>query len=190
MQRGPWGPLGTSCGLLQGLTGLLGSLWVASGSRLGASRARDVEMLVRAPPLGPLLGRSWGALELSGESPGPLGRTTRALRARLGSSKPKSLTSSQFRLSYPVIEHSMKSVDKVDRAETNIRQGRSTEPERQRCRDATTTTMRPVGSGNAFSSPPISSYHVLPPPVPTCSYLLLSAPTCSYLPLPPPASCH
>ena len=30
----PSGPVGPSCGLMEGLAGLLGSLWMASGSRL------------------------------------------------------------------------------------------------------------------------------------------------------------
>eukprot|EP00959_Pyramimonas_sp_CCMP1952_P417616 8749569-Pyramimonas_sp.AAC.1 len=58
----PWGSLGASWGPLERLTGLRGSLLVASGGLLAASRARDLEILVGGPPLGPLLGSSWGTL--------------------------------------------------------------------------------------------------------------------------------
>ena len=70
---GAWGPFGASgdfLGAPWGLTGLLGSLWKVSGSRLGAClyRARDVGMLVRVPPVGAVLGRLWGAPEAFLES--------------------------------------------------------------------------------------------------------------------------
>ena len=50
------------------LWGLWGSLW-----GLGPWRAGDVARLVRVPPVGPLLGRSWGLIGLPGEPPGGLG---------------------------------------------------------------------------------------------------------------------
>ena len=44
---------------------------MASGGLQAASRATDLEISVGGPPLGPLLGSSWGTVGLSGEPPGP-----------------------------------------------------------------------------------------------------------------------
>ena len=62
-----WGPLGASWNFLgasSGLTGLLGSLWKASGSRLGVGRGRR-NVGWRSPsgrPVGAFFGRSQSSL--------------------------------------------------------------------------------------------------------------------------------
>eukprot|EP00959_Pyramimonas_sp_CCMP1952_P141458 2960804-Pyramimonas_sp.AAC.1 len=71
---------------LDGFTapGACGSLLLASWGQLGASRASDLEISVRGPPLGPFLGRSWGTPGLAGEPPGPFWGPLRGLMGRLG----------------------------------------------------------------------------------------------------------
>ena len=68
-----WGPLGATWGPLGRFLGPLGSLLGAFWCLLGVSLGGKLEMLVRAPSLGPLLGRSWSLFGPSWRPPGPSG---------------------------------------------------------------------------------------------------------------------